>query len=140
MRISLDTSVVVEIERGAEKVVKLLDDLVIDNQIFISSVVLSEVFTGTYLREDYKRATKKAKELFSMFEVVPLDGEIAEILGQLNAYLIAKGLPIEYQDVAIASTFLHKQGEYLLTQNPEHFLRIPGLKDKAVRPPEFKKR
>jgi len=29
--------------------------------------------------------------------------EIAEIIGKLNAYLIANGLPIKFQDVAIAA-------------------------------------
>lgn len=142
MRVSLDTSIIIDIERGNQEVIKLLDELVLDdaNYVFISSVVLSEIFTGTYLREDYKKAVKKAKELFSLFEVVPLDAGIAEIIGEINAYLIANGLPIEYQDVAIAATFLSKKGEYLLTENVEHFSRIPELKKKVLRPGEFKNR
>ncbi len=111
-----------------------------NNHIFISPVVLSEVFTGTYLRTDYKKALKKAKELFSLFEIVPLDAQIAEIIGEINAYLIANGSPVEYQDVAIAATFLSGNGEYLLTENVEHFSRIPGLKKKVLRPGEFKNR
>ncbi|MEE8402940.1 MAG: type II toxin-antitoxin system VapC family toxin [Candidatus Hydrothermarchaeaceae archaeon] len=142
MRVSLDTSIIINIERGNQEVIKLLDELVLDdaNYVFISSVVLSEIFTGTYLRADYKKAVKKAKELFSLFEVVPLDAEIAEIIGEINAYLIANGLPIEYQDVAIAATFLSKKGEYLLTENVEHFSRIPELKKRVLRPGEFKNR
>jgi len=142
VRVSLDTSIIIDIERGKREVIKLLDDLTFadDNHIFISSVVLSEVFTGTYLREDYKKAVKKAKELFSLFEIVPLDAEIAEVIGEINAYLIANGRPIEYQDVAIAATFLSKNGEYLLTENVEHFSRMQGLKKKVLRPSEFKNR
>ncbi len=136
----MDTSIIIDIERGNQEVIKLLDGLILDddNYVFISSVVLSEIFTGTYLREDYKKAVKKAKELFSLFEVIPLDTGIAEIIGEINAYLIANGLPIEYPDVAIAATFLSKKGEYLLTENVEHFSRIPELKKKVLRPGEFK--
>jgi predicted nucleic acid-binding protein len=139
MKVSLDTSIVVDIERGNQEVVKLLDSLISRRApIFVSTVVLSEVFTGTYLREDYKKAVKKAKSLFSLFEVVPLSSEIAEIVGEINAHLIANGIPIEYQDVAIAATFLHEKGDYLLTENPEHFARIPVVKERIFRPEEFK--
>ena len=140
MKIFIDTSVIVDIERGNEETVGLLDYLLAGkHSILISSVVASEIFTGTYLREDYKKATKKAKELFSCFEVVPLDMEIAEIIGKLNAFLIAEGLPIEYQDVAIASTFIQKKGDWLLTKNLKHFTRIPGMEKTAVNPAEFKR-
>jgi predicted nucleic acid-binding protein len=139
VKVSLDTSIIVGIERGDRRVVELLDALISgDHYLFVSSVVLSEIFTGTYLREDYRKAVKKARDLFSLFEVVPLDADVAETMGRINAYLIARGLPIEYQDVAIAATFLSRGGEYLLTENTEHFSRIPGLENKTVRPEEFK--
>jgi predicted nucleic acid-binding protein len=71
---------------------------------------------------------------------VPLNVEIAEIIGKLNAYLIANGLPIEYQDVAIAATFIYEKGDWLLTENKKHFTIIPGVEKTAVTPAEFKKR
>ncbi|MCZ7404498.1 MAG: hypothetical protein O8C67_06155, partial [Candidatus Methanoperedens sp.] len=92
---------------------------------------------GTYLRTDYKKATKKAKELFTCFHIVPLDMEIAEIIGKLNAYLIANGLPIEYQDVAIAATFIREKGDWLLTGNKKHFDIIPGVEKAAITPAEL---
>ncbi len=106
----------------------------------MSTVVASEIFTGTYLRQDYKKATSKAKELFSCFHIIPLDMEIAETIGKINAYLIANGLPIEYQDVAIAATFVKEKGDWLLTKNKKHFMIIPGLEKAAITPAEFKKR
>ena len=140
MKIFIDTSVIIDIERGNEETTALLDYLIANkHSILISSVVASEIFTGTYLRKDYKKATKKAKELFSCFEVIPLDVECAEIIGKLNAFLIAKGLPIEYQDVAIASTFIKEKGDWLLTRNLKHFTIIPGVEQAAVSPTEFKR-
>ena len=136
MKISLDTSIIVEIERRKEKTVELIENLLILHKIFISAVVPSEIFTGTYLREDYMRATQKAKRLFSTFEIIPLNTEIAEIIGRINAFLIADGSVIEYQDVAIAATFLYKSGDYLLTKNKKHFSRIPELKGKSLTPSE----
>jgi predicted nucleic acid-binding protein len=141
MKIFIDTSVIVDIERGKEETTDLLERLMAENNpIFISSIVASEIFTGTYLRTDYIKATKKAKELFTCFTIVPLDMEIAEIIGKLNAYLIANGLPIEYQDVAIAATFIREKGDWMLTGNKKHFDIIPGLEKVAVTPAELKKK
>ncbi len=67
----------------------------------------------------------------------PLDMEIAEIIGKLNAYLIAEGLPIEFLDVAIAATFVHEKGDRLLTRNKKHFTIIPGVGKAAVSPVEL---
>ena len=141
MKIFIDTSIVVDIEREIEETSNLLQHLILTNHtVFMSTVVASEIFTGTYLRQDYKKATSKAKELFSCFHIIPLDMEIAETTGKINAYLIANGLPIEYQDVAIAATFVKEKGDWLLTKNKKHFMIIPGLEKAAVTPGEFKKR
>ncbi len=140
MKIFIDTSIIVDVERGKEETAGLLELLIEkNNPVLTSVIVVSEIFTGTYLRQDYKKATKKAKELFSCFQIIPLDIEIAEIIGKLNAYLIANGLPIEYQDVAIAATFVREKGNWLLTENKKHFTIIPGLEKTAVTPTEFKK-
>jgi len=136
MKVSLDTSIVVEIERRDEGIIEIIEELMKKHEIFISAVVQSEIFTGTYLRDDYEKATQKAKGLFSKFETIPLNTEIAEIIGQINAFLIADGSVIEYQDVAIAATFSYKRGDYLLTKNKKHFIRIPELRDKVLTPDE----
>jgi predicted nucleic acid-binding protein len=136
MKISLDTSIIVEIERRNEKIRGFIESLLERHEIFISVVVPSEVFTGTYLRIDYEKATQKAKGLFSKFEIIPLNMEIAEIIGKINAFLIANGSIIEYQDVAIAATFIYKMGDYLLTKNNKHFVRIPELIDRVLTPDE----
>ena len=117
MKISLDTSIIVEIERRNEKIIEFIENPLERHEIFISVVVLSEIFTGTYLRIDYVKATQKAKGLFSKFEIIPLNMEIADIIGQISAFLITNGSIIEYQDVAIAATFIYKMGDYLLTKN-----------------------
>jgi predicted nucleic acid-binding protein len=66
--------------------------------------------------------------------------EIAEIIGKINAYLIANGLPIEYQDVVIAATFVREKGDWLLTENKKHFDIIPGVEKAAITPTELMKK
>jgi predicted nucleic acid-binding protein len=100
---------------------------------YISTVSISEILTGSYLRKDYKAAVKKAERVLNQFRWVPLTGETAKLIAELNAYLITKGQPIEYQDVAIAASFLLECCDVLLTENKNHFERLPNLA-KVMRP------
>ena len=135
--IFVDTSIIVDVDRGREDVIDLCKQLTSTNSAFISTVSVSEILTGSYLRKDYIAASKKADHVLSQFRWVPLNGQIAKHIAQLNAYLISKGQPIEYQDVVIAASFLSECCDVLLTENKEHFERLPNLKGKVMTPKEF---
>jgi predicted nucleic acid-binding protein len=79
----------------------------------------------------------KAERVLSQFRWVSLSGDVAKVVAQLNAYLMAKGQPIEYQDVVIAASFLVTRCDVLLTENKSHFERFPNLKGKVMTPKEF---
>ena len=136
-KIFVDTSIIVDIDRGKQEVIDLCKKLTSTNSAFISTVSVSEILTGSYLRRDYKTSVRKAEKVLSQFCWVPLDGEVAKLVAELNAYLISKGQPIEYQDVAIAACFLLERCDVLLTENKAHFERIPHLKNKVMTPLEF---
>jgi len=136
-KIFVDTSIIVDVDRGKQEVIDLCRRLTSTNSAFISTVTVSEILTGSYLRKDYKTAVKKAEKVLSQFRWVPLNGETAKLVAELNAYLISKGQPIEYQDVAIAASFLLECCDVLLTENKEHFDRLPNLKNKVMTPKEF---
>lgn len=133
----VDTSIIVDVDRGKQEVIDLCKRLTSTNSAFISTVSVSEILTGSYLRKDYKTAVKKAEKVLSQFRWVPLNGEAAKLVAELNAYLISKGQPIEYQDVAIAASFLLACCDVLLTENKDHFERFPNLKGKVMTPREF---
>jgi predicted nucleic acid-binding protein len=133
----VDTSIIVDVDRGKQDVIELCKKLTSTNRAFISTVSVSEILTGSYLRKDYKAAIKKAERVLGQFRWVPLNGEAAKLVAELNAYLISKGQPIEYQDVAIAASFLIEGCDVLLTENKEHFERLPNLKDKVMTPKEI---
>jgi predicted nucleic acid-binding protein len=133
----VDTSIIVDVDRGKQDVIELCKKLTSTNSAFISTVSVSEILTGSYLRKDYKTAIKKAERVLGQFRWVPLNCEAAKLVAELNAYLISKGQPIEYQDVAIAATFLMEGCNVLLTENKEHFERLPNLKGKVMTPKEF---
>lgn len=133
----VDTSIIVDVDRGKEDVIELCRQLTRTNSALISTVSVSEILTGSQLRKDFRTAVNKAEKVLSQFRWIPLNSEVARLIAQLNAYLISKGQPIEYQDVAIAASFLVERCDVLLTENKDHFERLPNLKGKVMTPKEF---
>lgn len=140
MKVFLDTSVLVDVDRGNEKVIEVCRKLTTEHEALISTVTVSEILTGSYLRKDYVKAVSKAKRVLGQFSWVSLNGAIAEKIAQLNAYLITEGQPVEYEDQAIAASCLVTNSEVLLTNNKEHFTRIPALAHTTYTPKELSKK
>jgi predicted nucleic acid-binding protein len=115
LRVFVDTSIIVDIDRGKQEVIELCKQLTSTNSAYISTVSVSEVLTGSYLRKDHSITVKKAEKILYQFRWVSLNGEVAKLVAELNAYLIAKGQPIEYTDVAIAASCLLENCDILLT-------------------------
>lgn len=128
----VDTSIVVDIDRGKKDTIELCRYLTSTNGAMISTVTVSEILTGSYLRSDYTTAVNKAQKVLEQFIWVPLGGEVAKRIGQLNAYLISKGQSIEYEDVAIAASCLVENCDVMLTENKDHFTRFPKLQEKLM--------
>ncbi len=140
MKIVLDTSVIVEIDRKNEEVIRLIKKIIdLDHNILISTITISEILTGSYLRKDFKKSVSEAKRILGQFLWIELNSEIAEKTAQYLAYLITSGKIIEYQDVAIAATFKVTNSDYVLTLNKPHFESIPELRGKTYEPKEFAK-
>jgi len=137
LTVFVDTTIIVDIDRGKQTTIELCKQLTHTNSAYISTVSVSEILTGSYLRKDHNVAVKKAEKVLNQFRWVSLNGETAKLIAELNAYLIAKGQPIEYQDIAIAASFLLEGCDILLTENKEHFERLPNLKDKVMTAKEF---
>ncbi|MEK6887374.1 MAG: type II toxin-antitoxin system VapC family toxin [Candidatus Aenigmatarchaeota archaeon] len=140
MRIVLDTTIVVEIDRKNEDTINLIKKLIAkDHIIIISTATVSEILTGSYLRKDFSKAVLTAKQIMGQFLWTDLDSSVAEKTAQYMAYLITEGKIIEYPDAVIAASFKIEDADYLLTLNKSHFENLPDLKGKVHTPKEFAK-
>lgn len=140
MNIVLDTSIIVEIDRRNEEVIRLMKKLIEhDHKLVISTITVSEILTGSYLQRDFKKSVSEAKKILGQFLWIDFDSNIAEKTGQCLAYLITDDRKIEYQDVAIAATAIMNDCDYLLTLNKKDFLVFPDLKNKVYDPKELAK-
>lgn len=140
MKILLDTSIIVDIDRNNTSVVSLLKKIVEKGDEFvISTVTVAEILTGSYLRRDAKEAVQKAKEVLNQCQWKNVDGETAEKIAQLYSLLLVekKEQQIEYPDVIIAATFFTSHCDILLTRNKKDFVLFPILKEKVFTPEEF---
>ncbi len=137
MRVLVDTSVIVEIDRQKQETVSLLKRLAAKSELLVSTVTVSEILTGSYLRRDVTASVVTAKEILNQFRWIDLDGAVAEKTGQLLAYLLTEKKSVGYQDVVIAASALIANADYLLTQNKKDFLIFPPLRGKVFSPEEL---
>lgn len=122
----LDTSVLIEIDRGTdEEKVRELDSRAPHK---ISSVTVSEFFAGVHMRDS--KEEEKAEKIISQAREVPLEREIAKKAGELIALKNEKDLGINLNDIYIASTaIIH--GEKVLTKDISDFNEIEEIEVKS---------
>nr|MDO8119022.1 type II toxin-antitoxin system VapC family toxin [Candidatus Sigynarchaeota archaeon] len=139
MKILLDTSIVVRIDRKDRDVIDLLKLLEKTHELYLSTMTIMEILTGSNLCRDADKATKKANKIMAQMVWVSVDASIAEKAGEINAFLITKGQKIELPDVLIAATCIAENMDAILTLNQDHFRRIPALENVVCSPSEMKK-
>lgn len=128
MNYLLDTSVLIELLRQKPEAKAFIDSHVKD-PITTSCVCEAEIYEGIYREKTENILTKKEifKNLLSkLFAIIPFDSKQAEVAGQIRAALSLRGSLIGDLDVLIAAAAI-SQNATLVTKNPTHFSKIPGL-------------
>ena len=120
-RLCLDTSTYSNFQRGEPRVVEYLDRA---EWVGVPGIVLGELWAGFQLGS---RAEVNVRELgefldHALVELVPVDGEVARIYGEIFADLRSRGRPLPTNDIWIAATAA-RAGATVLTFD-EHFREI----------------
>jgi predicted nucleic acid-binding protein len=137
MRILVDTTVLVDLDRHEKTAVKLCKSLERKNiTLLVSTISSSEMMVGPYLQEDFEDRVLKAKEILQRFDPVDVDSAVAEQTAKLVAQEILTGKKKSYQDVVVAASSLAAEVDFLLTDNKKH-LDFPQLEGKVYTPKEF---
>jgi tRNA(fMet)-specific endonuclease VapC len=98
------------------------------DELFISAVVVHELWFGVAKSRDVQSNAKRAVEFFTPpFQLLDLDTEDAGKAGEIRAELARRGTPIGPYDVLIAWQALAR-GLTLVTANTREFSRVDGLK------------
>jgi len=130
----LDTTVVIDIDRGGSEVLNKAKKLDRTGTHAISVVTQYEFYWGIFRRyqkgsKKYEEAMDKAEMMFSRFDLLPVTPEIAINAAEIGTYLISKGKEVDIMDTYIASTAILNRLT-LVTANIAHFEEIEKLKIK----------
>lgn len=132
MGLILDSSVVIAAERKGESVAQLLKQVIAaagDQEAAISSVGLTELAHGIHRAQTPQVRTRRENfinELLAAVVVHPFTRETALVAGKLDGEQQRAGVIIPFADLLIGATAL-SLGYSVVTVNPRHFQRIPGL-------------
>jgi tRNA(fMet)-specific endonuclease VapC len=126
----IDTSVLIDVQRGALP----LEPLVTEGKV-ISVISVSELLHGVHRADNASRRLRReavVEQILGAVEQVPIDSEVARVHASVWAGLQDSGEIIQAHDLWIAATAL-THGLQLVTTNVRHFERVPGLSLLAMR-------
>jgi tRNA(fMet)-specific endonuclease VapC len=125
----LDTSVLIEAERGKFSLSSLLRKTFPKESIYISSISVSELYLGAHLsQKSFKeKRTTSIEIMISSLIILDFDWKVAKVHAKAWSQLKKKGILIGPYDLIIAATCLYHQYS-LLTFNIKEFSRVPNLK------------
>jgi tRNA(fMet)-specific endonuclease VapC len=128
----LDTTLLIDLMREAKRrttgrAIQKLHELVQRGEsLRVSLFTIAELYVGVAKGTQPNRERKAIEAALQTFDIVPFERATAEIFGGIVGELERKGIPISDMDALIASTAL-ELADVLVTRNPRHFNRIPGL-------------
>jgi tRNA(fMet)-specific endonuclease VapC len=128
--IHLDTSVLVDLlrEKGrlsGGRATRFLESLQSED-LWVSVHVACELQAGVELSQRSEAERKSVGELLGSLQIAIPTDQFPETYGHLLAHLQRRGERIDTMDLLIATAAV-VAGASLVTGNPRHFSRIPGL-------------
>lgn len=128
MGVVLDTSVLIEAEKGELNFSHFLRTSFPKESIYISSISVSELFLGAHLSKEKFQANRiiSVETIINSLVVIDFDSEVAKTHANIWSQLKKEGNLIGPHDLIIAATCLHHQHS-LLTSNIQEFSRVTSL-------------
>ena len=130
--ILIDSNILIDVLKKKQNVIAALENYR-DEGVGISVLSIYEIKIGIFVLRDEdpkfnaERRLDELEKLMEMCDVFSVDPEIASRGSEIIADLIVKGQIIDPIDVLIGSTCICRNGSAVLTQNKDHFDRIPDL-------------
>jgi tRNA(fMet)-specific endonuclease VapC len=121
-RFLLDTNIVIALFAQEASV---LQQLAQAQEVFLPSIVLGELYYGSYKSAQVAANVKRVDELAGRSSVLVCDAETAQHYGQVKSLLRAKGRPLPENDIWVAAVAL-QHGLTLATRDA-HFHEVFSL-------------
>ena len=125
-RFLLDTNIVIALLAGETTVLEALGEV---DEVFLSNIVLGELFYGAFKSKQSRDNIRRIEELAENSAVLSCNEHVARRYGEIKNTLRAKGRPIPENDIWLAAIAMY----YNLTvvTRDRHFDEIVELATEA---------
>jgi tRNA(fMet)-specific endonuclease VapC len=121
-KLLLDTNIVIELFRGNQAIITLLDE---QEKVYIPVAVLGELYLGAYRSVNVPKKLQEVRNFLENCIILFADATTADKYAIIKTALLNKGKPIPENDIWIAATAMHYQ--LPLRTNDEHFKEVDGI-------------
>lgn len=134
----IDTSVWVRAERNGLTVEAAVEELIErhgDEDLAISVITAGELLHGCWRAADASQRARRqtyVETILANFELLPVDLGVMRVYAEIDANLADLGKRLHTSDLLVACSALVR-GDAVVTGNPRHFDRVPGLKVLVLR-------
>ncbi len=125
-RLILDTSILIEAERGEGGLLELLDDV---DDVAIAAITVAELRVGVRLAKGRRRRAAHESFVASIIDAISIEAydlEVAQAHAELLAHLRRAGRPGGAHALIIAATALAR-GREVVTLDRRGFADLPGV-------------
>ena len=125
----LDTTILVDLERGRQSAYDLIESLVSKSYILVTTAV--NVFEMSYGAHKSTKSEKNLEGLIALIEDLAIwdfNEESGFLSGKLLHEAESKGETIGFRDIFTASIALVNGCQRVVTRNKRGFERIPGIR------------
>jgi len=123
----LDTSFLIDVMNTDDAALRRVDEIEADGiEQNVPAMTLQELYISVGASDLPERERRKIEYVVESRPIVPTTEEIARKAGRIDGRLRRQGERIDLGDATIGATGIVRD-EPVVTGNPEHFQRIPGL-------------
>ncbi|MCA1949800.1 MAG: type II toxin-antitoxin system VapC family toxin [Treponema sp.] len=123
----LDTNICIYLKNKKPKHVLNRLHEVIDQNLYISSITVAELYFGVYNSQHIEKNHISLIEFLAPFKILNFDDEDAKEFGKIRSKLKKEGKLIGPYDMQIAAQAIAKK-LILVTNNTDEFIRVDGIK------------
>jgi len=119
----LDTTTLIDLAKGKKELSYLLHE----ENLSTTPINMYEFVRGLFMRNLPPADIVELVKLFENISVLPLTENAIIKSAEISAKLMKKGTMVEDADCLIAGIALSNNIPTIITQNKNHFVRIPGI-------------
>lgn len=124
-RLILDTTILVDAERGGDSLAEVIDD---GDDVAVAAITVAELKVGVQLAKGRRRATRErfVAAVLDAVSIEPYELDVAEAHAALLAHLRRSGTPRGAHDLIIAATARARERQ-VVSLDRGGFGQLPGV-------------